>query len=106
MSDRQGNQRATRSAAQGQAQNNDGGSQNQNNNNNNGSEPNPAPRAQVSADLGFMPMRVYQRRVRARAIMERILAASPRFAVLSANDQNRIREATEEAIRENMYVKR
>lgn len=60
---------------------------------------------QTSADLDYMPMRVYQRRGRARIIMERILAASPRFATLSAFDQTRIRETIEETIRENMYVK-
>ncbi|KAK7914101.1 hypothetical protein PG985_011804 [Apiospora marii] len=98
MSDRKGKQRATRSAAQGQNSNN----QSQNQDNNDGSQPNPAPAAQTSADLDFMPMRVYQRRVRARATMERILAASPRFAVLSAANQNRIREAIEETIRENI----
>ncbi|KAK8122787.1 hypothetical protein PG984_011457 [Apiospora sp. TS-2023a] len=87
MSDKKGTKRATRSSTQNPDADNSGDD---------------APQGLTSADLDFMPMRVYQRRRRAREVMERILAASPRFAVLPAAQQNRVREAIEESIRENI----
>ncbi|KAK7961858.1 uncharacterized protein PG986_002683 [Apiospora aurea] len=63
----------------------------------------PAPaQGMTSAELDFYPMRVYQRRRRARGVMERRLAASAKFMALSAAKQALVRSEVEEMIRENI----
>ncbi|KAK7987232.1 hypothetical protein PG996_006166 [Apiospora saccharicola] len=94
MSDKKGDKKGAKRTTRSSTQNPDA--------DNSGDQPDDAPQGLTSADLDFMPMRVYQRRRRAREVMERILAASPRFAVLPAAQQNRVREAIEESIRENI----
>ncbi|KAK8061776.1 hypothetical protein PG994_008142 [Apiospora phragmitis] len=67
-----------------------------------GSQPGSAAQGQTSAGLNFMPMRLYQRRRRARYFLEGVLSASPRFATLSAAQQMRIRTECDEMLRENI----
>ncbi|KAK8016605.1 hypothetical protein PG993_014794 [Apiospora rasikravindrae] len=56
----------------------------------------------TSAQLDYYPMRIYQRRRRAREIIERRFAASAKFMALSAAQQLRVRTEVEELIRENI----
>ncbi|KAK8851971.1 hypothetical protein PGQ11_014450 [Apiospora arundinis] len=60
-----------------------------------------APQPVTSGELPFRPMRLYQRRVRARAIMNRILDDSA-FVHLDEDQQALVREQIEECIKDDI----
>ncbi|KAK8075589.1 hypothetical protein PG997_010252 [Apiospora hydei] len=60
------------------------------------------PRAQTSGQLQFRAMRLYERRKRARRILNAILAASAAFTSLPDEKQDMIRQECEIVIRDNI----
>ncbi|KAK6821031.1 hypothetical protein PG987_015431 [Apiospora arundinis] len=64
-----------------------------------------APQPVTSGELPFRPMRLYQRRVRARVIMNRILDDSA-FVHLDEDQQALVREQIEECIKDDISLMR